>query len=186
MHTGVTLDPIAVGTARKEELLFAEGLDAWEMKPRSHAMRQMGRALCGTRWLDHNKGDTSKPEYRSRHVVQKTRITSTIPRGDVAEHNLWKWSGFFSLAMSMPGMVLQCLDVWRAHAHCKVLRDNVYMEGPKELGLDTSQCWRLKRCWCGTRDAGQAFEFAVRETTSKSTTSHKERTLCTATATWDW
>ena len=28
VHTGVTLDPITVGTARKEELQFADGLDA--------------------------------------------------------------------------------------------------------------------------------------------------------------
>ena len=42
VNTGVTLDPIAVGTARKEELQFAEGLDAWDMKLRSDAMRQVG------------------------------------------------------------------------------------------------------------------------------------------------
>ena len=37
VYTGVTLDPIAVGTARKEELLFAESLDA-----QSDAMQYMG------------------------------------------------------------------------------------------------------------------------------------------------
>ena len=42
-------------------------------------------------------------------------------------------------------------------------RENVHMEGPKERGLDPSQCLRLNKCWYGTRDAGQAFEFAVRD-----------------------
>ena len=58
VFTAVTFDHIAVGTARKEELQFVKGLDAWKMKPRSDAMRHMRRAPYGTRWLDHNKGDT--------------------------------------------------------------------------------------------------------------------------------
>ena len=77
------------------------------------------------------------------------------------------------LAVSMPGMVLRSLAVSRAHPHCKVLRDNVYIEAPRELGLDPSKCLRLKRCLHGTRDAGQVFEFAVGD--SKCTLSHKER-----------
>ena len=36
-------------------------------------------------------------------------------------------------------------------------------QAPVELGLDPSQCLRLKRCWYGRRDAGQAFEFVVRD-----------------------
>ena len=35
VYRRVTLDPIAVGTAREEELHFAKGLDACEMKPQS-------------------------------------------------------------------------------------------------------------------------------------------------------
>ena len=56
---------IAVGTAREEKLQSAEGLDAREMKPRSDALRRMGQAPRCTRWVDHNKRDTSNPEYRS-------------------------------------------------------------------------------------------------------------------------
>ena len=58
VYTGVTLDPIAVGAARQEELRFAESLGAWAIKPGSGAMRHMGRARYVTRWLDHNKGNT--------------------------------------------------------------------------------------------------------------------------------
>ena len=36
--------PIVVGTARKEEIQLAEGLDAWEIKPRSDEMRHLERA----------------------------------------------------------------------------------------------------------------------------------------------
>ena len=57
------------------------------------------------------------------------------------------------------GVVPQFLDVSRVHPHCKLLTDNVSLEA---LGLDPSQCLRLKRCWNGTRNRGQAFEFVVR------------------------
>ena len=57
----------------------------------------------------------------------------------------------------MLGVVIQLLDAPRAHPHCKVRRYNVYIEAPKDLGLDPSQCLRFKRCSCVTRDAGQAF-----------------------------
>ena len=53
------------------------------------------------------------------------------------QHHLRKFVRLFcSLAMSMPEVVLQFLDVSRAPPHCKVLRDNVYMGAPKERGVD--------------------------------------------------
>ena len=130
-------------------------------------MQHMRQAPYATRWLDHNKGDASKPEYRSRHVVQETCRTSTIPKDDVAATTsstppLEVVRLFCGFAMSLAGVVLQFLDISRAHPHCTALRENMYIEAPKELGLDPSQCLRLKKCWYGTRDAGQAFEFAVR------------------------
>ena len=102
---------------------------------------------------------------------------------------------FCSLAMSMFWVVPQFLDL--AQAHRKVLRDNVYIEAPKELGLGPSQCLRHQRCWNGTRHAGQAFEFAVRDDFEVNSFSHgahstdtRRRRLwffcCTATTTWDW
>ena len=165
-YTGVVLDPAAVGEARKQELEFAASLKAWEPRPRSEAFQKMGRAPFGTRWIDCNKGDDESPEHRSRLVVQETRKTSTIPLEDIAATSsstppLEVVRLFCSLAMSMPGLVLQFLDVSRAHPHAKVLRDNIYIEPPAELGLPRDQCILLHRCWYGTRDAGQGFEFAV-------------------------
>ena len=73
--------------------------------------------------------------------------------------------------MPMLGVVvIQLLDAPRAHPHCKVHRYNVYIEAPKDLGLDPSQCLRLKRCSYVTRDEGQAF---VVETSSGCTIFHK-------------
>ena len=38
-----------------------------------------------------------------------------------------------------------------------------YLTCASKLRRNLSQCLRVKRCWYGTRDAGQAFEFAVRD-----------------------
>ena len=72
------------------------------------------------------------------------------------------WGGFFVAFMSMPEEVLQFLNLSRPHLGCKMLSNNVYIEAPKELRLDQSQCLRLEICWHGTRGAGKASDFAVR------------------------
>ena len=49
------LDVQKVGEARKEELEFADKLNAWTVRPRQEAYDKMGRAPFGVRWIDHNK-----------------------------------------------------------------------------------------------------------------------------------
>jgi hypothetical protein len=173
IYTGVELDPVMVRGARQEELNFADKLGAWEPRTRAEAFERMSRAPYGSRWLDHNKGDEERKEYRSRLVVQETRRSSTIPIDDIASVTsstppLEIVRLFCSLCMTLTGprgeqLVMQFLDISRAHPHCKVLRDNVYIEAPKEMNLPEGMCLLLKKCWYGTRDAGQAFEFAVRD-----------------------
>ena len=51
----------------------------------------------------------------------------------------------------------------RAHQHAEVLRDDVYVEAVPEMGLPEDTCLLARRGWYGMRDAGQAFEFAVRD-----------------------
>ena len=69
----------------------------------------------------------------------------------------------------------------------------MYTEAPAKFGLDPSQCLRLKRCSYGTRDEGQAFEFAVRNDVEVNNFSKKayspcvyrhKTLLCTVTTTW--
>ena len=80
-HREWTVDTIAFGTARNGELLFAGVLNDCQMKP---TMRLMGRTPYGTRRLDHNQGDTPKPEHRSSLGGQESRTTSTVSQNDVA------------------------------------------------------------------------------------------------------
>ena len=159
--------------ARADELAFARKLEAFEPRPISEAYELMGRAPFGTRWIDCNKGDDAKPELRSRLVVQETRKTSTIAIDDIAAVTsatppLEVVRLFLSLGMSMKSptgepLVWQFLDVSRAHPHVDVLRPNFYIRAPPEWGLDEDMCLLCRKCWYGMRDAGQAFEFAVRD-----------------------
>ena len=123
----VTLHPVAVGTARKEELEFAEGLAAWEI---NHELMQ-----CDT-WDEHR---TEHGGSITTEVTHPNLNTADLLCKRHAElQHLWRRSGF-SVAppcrwggATFPGRL--------APPHCKVLRDNVYIEAPKELGLDPSQC----------------------------------------------
>ena len=57
-------------------------------------------------------------------------------------------------------LVIQFLDVSRAYPHAQVLRDDFYVE---TVDLPEDTCLLARRGWYGMRDAGQAFEFAVRD-----------------------
>ena len=70
--------------------------------------------------------------------------------------------------MSMKGaggepLVLQFLEVSRAHPHAEVLRDDFYVETVPEMEVPEDTCLLARRGWYGMRDAGQAFECAVRD-----------------------
>ena len=172
-YTGLLLSKAGVVKARKDEIAFAKTLEAFEPRPRAEAIRKMGRPPFGTRWIDSNKGDSESPDLRSRLVVLETRRTSTIDIEDIASVTsstppLEVVRLFMSLMMSLKGpkgepLVLQFLDVSRAHPHCDVLRDDFYVEAPAEWGAPADTCLLVRKCWYGMRDAGQAFEFAVRD-----------------------
>ena len=172
-YTGMALQTDKVEAARRSELEFGEQLGAWVVRPREEAILRSGRAPIRTRWIDCNKGDDRREEYRSRLVVQETRRVSSIADDDIAAVSsatppLEVVRLFCSMCMTHQGpgaepLVMQFIDISRAHPHAEALRDNLYIEAPPELGLDRDQCLLLKKCWYGTRDAPQAFEFAVRD-----------------------
>ena len=121
------------------------------MKP--DAMRHMGRAPYGTRWLEHNKGDPCKPEYRSRLVVQETRRTSTIPpktarRQARAPHHLWKLSG------SSVALPCRCLvwsyNSWMSRERTLIAKcfENMYTSRHRR-----NLAWNRYSA-CDSRDAG--------------------------------
>ena len=61
------LDPVKVTAARNLEIDYAENKPVWRNMPRWQA-KERGWGIIKPRWIDINKGDDDKPNYRSRMV----------------------------------------------------------------------------------------------------------------------
>ena len=65
--SGKALNPKKVQEARQLEMDYINGKKVWRKTTRKKALDQ-GYRIVGTRWIDIDKGDESRPEYRSRLV----------------------------------------------------------------------------------------------------------------------
>ena len=137
--TGAKLDPQKVFEAHRVEMEFMATLNVWDVVSVDECWAETGRAPIGTRWIDQNKGDDVRPDYRSRLVVQETRASGTIAAGDIAATfaatpPLEALRLLVSQVMTGdPGseIVLRFLDISRAHPHCPIHR-KVYIRLPQE------------------------------------------------------
>ena len=68
--SGKELDPAGVRAARSLEIEHVNMKKVWRKIPRAEAKRQ-GCKMIGTRWVDIDKGDDKKPDYRSRLVAKE-------------------------------------------------------------------------------------------------------------------
>ena len=171
-YTGMVLPREGVIAARDEEMKFmTEQLGTWTVMRRSDLPK--GAKVITCRWIDHNKGDADNVILRSRLVLQETKKVSSIAADDIgatfsATPPLESLRLLLSLAMSLDPMdpdddlVFVFIDISRAHPHCDVLRD-IYMELPKEAGYTRDFVAHLQKCLYGARDAGQAFEFLIKD-----------------------
>ena len=142
----------------------------YEKVPTEECWRETGAAPIGTRWVDVNKGDDSKPEYRSRLVAKEIK---TNKREDLfaATPPLEAQKILLSLAVTegvgyqagckSQGHKLDFIDVRRAYFHAKARR-KVYVELPAE-DHQPGMCGKLKKAMYGTRDAAQNWEHAYME-----------------------
>ena len=147
-----------------------------ENSNRDECMTETGRAPIPTDWVDINKGDSLRPNYRSRLVCQETRGRSTIDAED--------WAATFaatppyeafrlqlSLMMTSPRSqvdgddeVLMLLDISRAHLHSPLARAVfVTIDG---------KVYKLLKAMYGLRDAGPAFERKVLDGVSLGKVQH--------------
>ena len=73
-----------VKKARTLEMQYMEELKVLEDSDRDACLAETGRPPIPTDWVDINKGDSLRPNYRSRLVCQETRGRSTIDVEDWA------------------------------------------------------------------------------------------------------
>ena len=62
--SGAHLDPKLVSEARKVEMQFFEDMKVYDRVDRNEMIQRGGKSIK-TRWIDVNKGDATKPNYRS-------------------------------------------------------------------------------------------------------------------------
>ena len=77
--TGQELRPELVREARKEEIKFFDDKQVLEKVPKGTSWKMTGHAPIPTRWVDVNKGDDQRPQYRSRLVAKQIRFKGTEP-----------------------------------------------------------------------------------------------------------
>ena len=68
--SGASLDPVMVQAARREEMRFVREQQVWTPIAVQTA-RERGWTVIGTKWIDIDKGDAERPNYRSRLVAQE-------------------------------------------------------------------------------------------------------------------
>lgn len=94
--TGSPLDPERVRQARQVEMDYFSLVNVYARVPRTH-QKETGGKLIPCKWVDVNKGDNERPNYRSRLVGQEIR-------GE-PDHVLY--------AGTPPLKALRCIISWR-------------------------------------------------------------------------
>ena len=67
------LDPLLVKRAREEEMKEFSNHGVYAKVPLRECFERTGKKPIGVKWVDINKGDEEKPEYRSRLVAKEIK-----------------------------------------------------------------------------------------------------------------
>ena len=149
--SNAALDPDLVMQAQKLETKFFSDMGVYTRVPRSSIRGK----VIKTRWIDVNKGDSVKRNYRSRLVGKefKTYNDDTLYASTPPLESLRM---ILSRAATDDGVPRELMvnDVARAYFHAKCTRD-IYVELPEEdeqFGIG-DMVGKLNLCLYGTRDA---------------------------------
>ena len=105
-----------------EEVDYVRKMNSYTKVPITQCYQHTGKAPISTRWIDINKGDEEKPNYRSRLVA---REINTHKRDDLfaATPPLEALKLILSItASSNKGEILMINDVSRAFFHARATR----------------------------------------------------------------
>ena len=164
--SGKALETTMVQAARAEEIDFANRYGVWTPVPIQQAWDRTGRGPISSRWIDVNKGDEKRPQYRSRLVIQEVRqsnveaiFAATPPLESVRMLLSMQRSGF---EVDHEGRVrkVMFIDIRRAHWAARIFRE-VYVALPTEAGLPEGMCGLLQKAMYGCRDAAACWELEI-------------------------
>ena len=123
-----------------------------------------GKKLIRTKWIDLNKGDSDKPEYRSRLVAMEFNeyvdpsLYAATPPLEAMRYILSR----AATTSDSEKRAVMTVDVSRAYFNSECTRD-VYIEIPaegREPG-DEHRVGKLRLCLYGTRDAAHNWGETV-------------------------
>ena len=139
---GGALDAERVRAARREEVEWCRKMCVWERYPRTDMLAEGGRAIS-LRWVDTDKGDAQRPNYRSRlcvREIKKAMKRSEIPQAADLFSGMPPLEAVKALISIFVGHCqepskgrrsLMAFDISRAHFHGVPAR-RVFVELPKE------------------------------------------------------
>ncbi|CAK0864353.1 unnamed protein product, partial [Prorocentrum cordatum] len=168
---GGYLEAGLVAQARAVEREWVKKQELIEIVPRSQAFAETGRPPIPLKWVDTNKGDAERPNYRSRLVVKeikaKKRPDEQLEASEVfsAMPPLEAMRSLVSLMVTWtrgrkPGNFnIGFFDISRAHFYGKAQRRifvELEEESRKEYGED--KCGLLLKSWYGTQDASKIWQ----------------------------
>ena len=164
--SGKALNAKLVREARAEEIEYARRYKVWEEVPVQQAWDRTGKAPISSRWIDVNKGDEARPQYRSRLVIQEVRssnieaIFAATPPLELVRMLLSLQRTGHQKDARGRGRKVMFIDIRRAHWTARIFRE-VYVALPEEAGLPEGTCGRLLKAMYGCRDAAACWELEV-------------------------
>ena len=158
------LIPSLVQAARKEELQYFKEMKVYEYAPLAECLKVTGKQPIGTRWIDTNKGDSSRPNYRSRLVAKEYKIKDQ-PELYAATPPTECMRLLISKAAEKKSNKMIYIDISRAYFYAKSVRPT-YVKLPAEdpRSSDPTCCARLLMSMYGTRDAALNWHEEYAET----------------------
>ena len=129
-----------------------------ERLPKAVAKARGGKIIQG-RWVDTNKGDTAKPDYRARFVGKEfnTGVDASLYAATPPLEAL-KLLIAHAASRRDQGVHVMLSDVKRAYFHALAKRE-LYVELPVEdAGYQEGYVGRLRLALYGTRDAASLWQ----------------------------
>ena len=112
--SGEELDPKLMVEARKDEIKYFREMGVYDKVAISECYEKTGKAPIAVRWVDVNKGDSVRPNYRSRLVAKEFR-TDVKPELYAATPPSECLRLLLSILASSKGTSLMYADVSRAY-----------------------------------------------------------------------
>ena len=171
---GSWLETKGAEAARAEELSWVEKRHIWDIVPVA-VMVALGLQAVGLRWIDTNKGDRTRPNYRSRLVCTEVKKKgqellptyvkhSSTPPTECLRMMCALMMSLYLSVISGKRLKMRLWDVSRAHFYGKAERD-VFVRLPEELRRQyPDHVGHLRHTMYGTQDASHIWEKDYNET----------------------